>query len=262
MPQRATTLHLAQSCQESWAAMTPTGAGRHCAACQKTVVDFTQKTDAEILAHLARAAGGTCGRLHAGQLGRPLQLPAPASRWRALLGALLTAGSLGQGLAPEAVAQAVPAAYRSNPAANDPWPPSARVPAAPPMPGPWVLRGVVRAADTHKPLAHVAVVLNNLDHSFVLTDVAGTFEFKVLGGANSVQLFINALGYAGREVTLPARDGQPLYIDLLAGSQGMALGVLVASETSVATSRALPRSWRPRAIYRWSAYWLTWPFRH
>jgi hypothetical protein len=30
--------------------MTPRGPGCHCAACQKTVVDFTLKTDAEILA--------------------------------------------------------------------------------------------------------------------------------------------------------------------------------------------------------------------
>ncbi|MDQ2793387.1 MAG: hypothetical protein M3Y12_05195, partial [Bacteroidota bacterium] len=63
----ATFLIIPQPCPESWDAMSPTDMGRHCAACAKTVVDFTLKTDAEILAHLAGAvAGRTCGRFAAG----------------------------------------------------------------------------------------------------------------------------------------------------------------------------------------------------
>jgi hypothetical protein len=60
--------------------MTPASGGRHCAACQKTVVDFTQKTDAEILAALRQAAGQTCGRLRPDQVGRPLVAPTAAPR--------------------------------------------------------------------------------------------------------------------------------------------------------------------------------------
>ncbi|WP_310394901.1 hypothetical protein [Hymenobacter sp.] len=85
-------LTIPQPCNESWAAMTPAATGHHCAACQQTVVDFTRHTDAEILAHLARAAGArTCGRFAAGQLERPLQRAAPAAltRWRAWLAAAM-----------------------------------------------------------------------------------------------------------------------------------------------------------------------------
>ena len=60
--------------------MTPAGPGRHCAACAKTVVDFTQQTDAEILAYLARAKGTSCGRIRADQLVRPLQRAQATSR--------------------------------------------------------------------------------------------------------------------------------------------------------------------------------------
>ena len=80
---------LPQPCPANWAAMKPTAAGRHCAACQKTVVDFTQKTDAEILAALRQAAGPTCGRLRPDQLDRPLGTPTASPRWRAWLGAAL-----------------------------------------------------------------------------------------------------------------------------------------------------------------------------
>jgi hypothetical protein len=90
-----TTLRVSQPCHESWATMTLTTLGRHCATCQKTVVDFTHKTDAEILAYLAQAGrGNTCGRFRKEQLGRPLRpaLPVPpATRWQAWLAGLLLA---------------------------------------------------------------------------------------------------------------------------------------------------------------------------
>lgn len=63
--------------------MQPAEQGRHCAACQKTVVDFTNMNDAEILRHLSRAASPVCGRLMPDQQNRQL-VPSPPlakSRW-------------------------------------------------------------------------------------------------------------------------------------------------------------------------------------
>ncbi|NML67066.1 hypothetical protein HHL22_17810 [Hymenobacter sp. RP-2-7] len=95
MPHPATRLTIPRPCSQSWAAMVPTGPGRRCAACQKVVVDFTRKTDAEILAYLAQAdRGNTCGRFRAGQLARPLAVAAPArpaARWQAWLTGVLLA---------------------------------------------------------------------------------------------------------------------------------------------------------------------------
>lgn len=114
MPQPTTRLHLPRPCAESWAAMTPTGSGRHCAACQKTVVDFTHKTDAEILAYLRQAGTGkTCGRFRATQVARPLHpaqpTPRPA-RWQAWLAGLLVAALATQSCQPTPVDKAQPLA--------------------------------------------------------------------------------------------------------------------------------------------------------
>ena len=124
-----TSLHIPQPCAESWEAMSPTGTGRHCAACAHPVVDFTLKTDAEILAYLAGAAGGrTCGRFAAGQLERPLQraVPvAPAARWRAWLAATVAVWAVREGVGTQANAQTATewrARYRGGP-----------VPATPPV---------------------------------------------------------------------------------------------------------------------------------
>ena len=89
------TLLISELCPASWAAMTPAAGGRHCAACAKTVVDFTSKTDAEILAVFRQAgAGRTCGRFQDGQLGRPLRparLVARPPRWQLWLAGVLMA---------------------------------------------------------------------------------------------------------------------------------------------------------------------------
>lgn len=101
MTRRAASLHIPAPCTQSWAAMTPTGPGRHCAACQKTVVDFTSKTDAELLAYFQQAAGErTCGRFRAGQLSRALRPALPVARpphWQLWLAGLLVAALAVQG---------------------------------------------------------------------------------------------------------------------------------------------------------------------
>jgi hypothetical protein len=59
--------------------MQPAEKGRHCQSCCKTVVDFTEMSDAEIIRHLSQAGPHVCGRLMPDQLNRAL-VPAPAQK--------------------------------------------------------------------------------------------------------------------------------------------------------------------------------------
>jgi hypothetical protein len=246
--------------------MTPTALGRHCAACQKTVVDFTQRTDAEILAYLARATGETCGRLHSDQLNRPL-LPAlgparPAARWRAWLALALAAWGL----------RASPAAATGAPAAS----PHAlihprrkagakqRLPVAAPK----LLRGTVRAAGTHEPLAGVAVFLKGENRS-ATTDTAGRFSLALPARRPR----------AGRSLVLHCAGYQSTTVLVTAGAMQVALqadpaaaGVTVvgykapvrreimggAISTIINTPAPKPLPQHNRSFWRW----LTQPFRH
>ncbi|MDO6430782.1 T9SS type A sorting domain-containing protein [Flavitalea sp. BT771] len=89
-------LHIPSPCHEDWASMHPSGNGRHCMACRKTVVDFTAMSDAEILQYMRGAASQVCGRLTPGQMKRDLA-PSPVQKnggkgWPWLIaGALMTA---------------------------------------------------------------------------------------------------------------------------------------------------------------------------
>jgi hypothetical protein len=73
--------------------MQPTEKGRHCQSCCKTVVDFTEMSDAEIIRHLSQAGQHVCGRLMPDQLNRTL-MPAPVQKngrsgWAWVLASLL-----------------------------------------------------------------------------------------------------------------------------------------------------------------------------
>lgn len=56
-------------CNESWDGMKPDGNGRYCNACQKTVIDFTAKTEQEIIEYLQANVGKKmCGTFKTAQL--------------------------------------------------------------------------------------------------------------------------------------------------------------------------------------------------
>lgn len=103
-------------CPEDWQLMTPTAQGRHCATCQRTVFDFSDKTSADLDA--ARAAspdGRLCGRFRAAQL-------APRPRLRPWLRRFLVALVLVCGLgltSQEAWAQVRKANLAPNPPQSD-----------------------------------------------------------------------------------------------------------------------------------------------
>lgn len=77
----ATKLKIPEPCHENWNEMTPIQSDcRHCAACDRQIVDFSKKTDAEVLRYLQQNSGKICGRFSALQLERPLMAPRVAKR--------------------------------------------------------------------------------------------------------------------------------------------------------------------------------------
>jgi hypothetical protein len=71
-------LRIPEPCHQDWNDMQPNEKGRHCNACQKTVVDFTSMSDQEILQYMNRAkrdGANVCGRARNSQLSRRLVVP-------------------------------------------------------------------------------------------------------------------------------------------------------------------------------------------
>ncbi|GAA4503022.1 hypothetical protein GCM10023172_27200 [Hymenobacter ginsengisoli] len=260
MPQRATLVRIPQPCPESWDAMAPAATGRHCAACQKTVVDFTKKTDAEILMALHHAAGQTCGRLRPDQLERPLVPAAAPGRWRSWLGAVLALGGmLGAGRAAAqtrsyyagpfpAVVSTSTSTQHGQPAASTSAPPASTSGS-----GPVTLRGVVTDVTTHQGIPGVTVLVKGTTLG-VSTDVNGAFTLSVEASATPAQLLISSVGYVTQEHT--AAPNQLLTVALSVDSTQLSGEVVIIGGIS-----QRPWPWHPRRFFNWSKYWLTKPFR-
>ena len=75
-------LHIPVPCHENWDRMTKTAQGRHCASCQKLVIDFSKMTDGEVIHFFQNASGqSVCGRLMDDQVGRYFQPSKKPSAW-------------------------------------------------------------------------------------------------------------------------------------------------------------------------------------
>ena len=89
-------LQINKPCTADWNSMKPNEIGRFCSSCSKTVVDFTNMSDREVIEWFAGSAQNTntCGRLHQTQLKRALIEYRPGKSkaalfWNYLMAALL-----------------------------------------------------------------------------------------------------------------------------------------------------------------------------
>jgi len=286
-------ISIAQPCHESWDAMTPIAAGRHCAACQKTVIDFTQKTDAEILAHLATAfRSRTCGLFTAKQLDRPLHpaVPlAPAARWRAWLAAAAAVWGVREAAGVTANAQAptewrarywggpvpaVPTEAATTQAAAAHYYPLVTervimgglptsvnpVPDHLPLLAPVsVLRGSVTDSTSGESMAGATVLITGTEVG-ASAKADGTFEIPLppaLIGAREIPLTIVYIGYRTQQRTLVASEAAKAQNFRLQADNRM-MGEVVITRYY---RKMPPAPWHPRQFYGWGKYWATRPFR-
>lgn len=70
---KSISISIPKPCHEDWNKMTPNEQGAHCAVCAKTVVDFSKKTDKEIINIFEeKKQEKVCGRFAPSQLSRPV----------------------------------------------------------------------------------------------------------------------------------------------------------------------------------------------
>lgn len=87
-------------CTQAWDTMTTSGDGRFCNHCEKTVTDFTQLSDADMLAYIKKNGLG-CGRFHKDQVQRKTGSESKPRKyfWFRWVISLLFLGGWGKGVA-------------------------------------------------------------------------------------------------------------------------------------------------------------------
>ncbi|MFT4849455.1 MAG: hypothetical protein ACI83B_001998 [Sediminicola sp.] len=70
---KSITIRIPEPCHEDWQKMTQTEKGKFCSICTKEVIDFTSKTDEDIVTILSNSKN-TCGKFKKTQLNREVKL--------------------------------------------------------------------------------------------------------------------------------------------------------------------------------------------
>jgi hypothetical protein len=78
--QHSFTISIPTPCSEDWDKMTTTEQGKHCASCNKTVMDLSLYSDKELVELLKKVNTPICGHVSAYQLNREIVAYAPQSR--------------------------------------------------------------------------------------------------------------------------------------------------------------------------------------
>jgi hypothetical protein len=87
-------LAITKPCKVGWDKMTTAEKGKHCAHCNKTVTDFTNYTDKELVDFFKQANGSVCGRFESHQMNRALPLAEANSNsfiYKAIFGSAIAA---------------------------------------------------------------------------------------------------------------------------------------------------------------------------
>ncbi|MBC6991659.1 carboxypeptidase-like regulatory domain-containing protein [Hymenobacter sp. BT491] len=238
---RPVTLSVPQPCHESWHQMTPAQQGRHCAACQKIVIDFTQLSDYEIINLISQSSDSVCGRFTDRQLNRPLQQPvtAPSMRWQTWLAAAAVTWGLRETM-PAAVHEQAPVEQRVPATKTD----SNSVPLL--TKEPIVLRGRVIDQQENQPLPGVTVLLKGTQIG-VASGADGTFELIVPTELlhpkiNKLLVVFACVGYVRQEIPASKLLNQPLIVPLTVDTTPL-LGEVVI------TDLRKPWPWHPRVLW-------------
>lgn len=195
--------------------MKPTEDGRFCGSCQKTVVDFTVMSDAEVTRFVTRQKGSACGRFRAEQLNRPLRpyLPAPYTQRR--LPGLLTVGLLSWH-----ITQAQVNAQQTGDAESSVRTITSQTPSNPVAPvvsgdSSRIIVGRIVAGPDGKPVSGVTIRIVDT-YNYVYTYDANTFRITVPveQAAANVVLSISHGEYVSLEIVVKPDQQGPILVTL------------------------------------------------
>lgn len=202
--------------------MTSAQNGRLCSSCNKVVIDFTNLSDAEVLAVIQQSSAKLCGRFTDAQLNRPLT-PQKQHQNSIIPAVMLTSALIAGGTASSPAqnpdpnmqtAQLVTMLMKDG--AGQPLPTDSIPGSAARTEGFPVASGKVLDHDYKEALQYVNVLIKNTNRGTV-TDKDGNFRLRIPDsmGIQDVTLVFYSLGFDKQELKLTeARDPRQIEISM------------------------------------------------
>lgn len=228
-------------CNEDFKGFQPTKNGGFCAQCQKEVVDFTNKSDAEIKAYF-KENGNSCGLFRKKQLDRNM---APSARGEKSLRSLLAIGMLSlvpysaqaENAPPTKILQGLYATQASRHTVKQQSPSDST----------YTIYGTVVDNIDREPLPGVNISVKDTSIEIV-SDIDGAFSFNIPAKPNHspIVLIFSYVGFKDEqvEVRVANSDTQSLNITMVLDTQ------VLGEVDYIVTGGAIGyRRWSPRGIW-------------
>jgi hypothetical protein len=222
-------LEIPEPCHEDWNKMNPEAQGRFCSSCQKTVTDFTNMSDAQLIAFFKNPKPSVCGRFNQEQLERDILIPRKRIPWvkyffqftlPAFLLSLKSSAQMGK-ISVTAPVQKIAVQKLSTLLGDTTIAEKANtVSSVNALPG--IAGGIVSSLEETRnikgtvtdydgiPLIGASVLIKGTN-SGTVTDTSG--NFVLINVHPKSEIMVSFIGYESREVTIPNTD-KPLKIQL------------------------------------------------
>lgn len=193
-------LSIPKPCHENWERMTPEDKGRFCGACQKTVIDFTGMSDAQLAQFFKKPTGPVCGRFDASQINRVVDVPHKRLPWiRYLVAVALPAFLFSKKAAAQGEVKRSPLLLGKVAVCTAP----TKVDTANPRllkPLPLLTISGTVQDENGQPVAHASVLFRFTQHGVVANEKG---EFAITQSSNAErELVVSAVGYDSKIVLL------------------------------------------------------------
>lgn len=197
-------LKIDNPCGQDWTSMTQNVIGKFCSHCSKTVVDFTNLTDSEVIKIVEQTSGKLCGRLTNQQVNRLLEINQPSSNSRLykILAGLMLVGVTENSLATNRTSlQTEIISIQDNEELSEQQLENNQEILTDSLKN--VVQGIVLDSETKEPLLYATILIKDTKIG-VVTDVDGKFKFVIPDSllSDNITLVVTYIGYEKTEFTV------------------------------------------------------------
>ena len=200
-------------CHENWQNMKPAEQGRFCGSCQKTVVDFTNMTDEELLIWVTRSGKDTCGRFNNDQLQRDIIIY-PEKKfsfrylWQFMVASLLIAG---KGEAQTGKPVFIKTEIKKPSTSNDKYLMGDTVMT---LTKKFIISGTITDSSNNTPITQASIIMKGTTNGCV-SDSVGKFAFEYEDDIQQIELEFSSVGYESKTLIIPRNESiNPIDISL------------------------------------------------
>ena len=239
---KALSLTIPEPCGENFNKMVPVKGGKFCGSCEKTIVDFRQMNDRQIIRFYEKSDHKICGVFLPNQLNRAIPFPMERTlsrNWKAIAalasGLLLTGGLMAQTTSLNQPTPVVQTIVKGETVVNEV--DHASSPSK-------LLKGFIKSSTDKEPLIGATILIKGMEIG-AISDFDGFFELAIPADIEEMEVTISYTGYESQTILfnqqypLPSQEiTVAMNAEMIPWEEPMIMGMIIAETGEKGTCEA------------------------